>query len=96
MLRESDLSAADARGRSLPVRFRRVAGGLAIAVDTRRAKYPVTVDPLVQQAELTATDGYAYEGGGADVGSNGISCGGLGASVAIGEEPSPSELRVRR
>jgi hypothetical protein len=84
VLRERGLSAWDARGRAVGVRFvRTTGGGLAITVRSAGAAFPVTVDPVVQQAQLTASDGYANEGKGATVNGNGISAGGLGASVAI-------------
>jgi hypothetical protein len=83
-LRERYLSAWDAGGKSLPVRFVQTAGGaLSIRVNLQGAAFPVTIDPLVQAAVLNATDEYAYEGDGAGVGTNGISAGGFGSSVAL-------------
>ena len=84
VLRERGLSAWDARGRAVAVRFTQTRdGAIAIAVTTAGAAFPVTVDPLIQAATLTASDAYAYEGDGATVGNNGISAGGVGSSVAI-------------
>jgi len=57
LLRYGDLSVADAHGRSLPARLAVEHGRVLISVDTRGARYPLTVDPLVQDAELTAADG---------------------------------------
>ena len=51
------LVATDARGRRLPARMRLQGGRLVLAVDARGARYPVRVDPLLQQAKLTASDG---------------------------------------
>lgn len=53
VLRYTGLAARDAGGRPLPARLVERAGRLAIAVDSRGARYPVTVDPLVQAAALT-------------------------------------------
>jgi hypothetical protein len=53
------LVATDARGRTLPASLSLAAGRLLIHVDARSAAYPVTIDPLVQQAELTPPDGVA-------------------------------------
>jgi len=53
------LVATDARGRTLPSSLSLAAGRLLIHVDARSATYPVTVDPFVQQAELTPPDGIA-------------------------------------
>lgn len=58
-LRYDTLIATDARGRALPARFALRRGQILIEVDDRGADYPVRVDPLVQQAELTASDGAA-------------------------------------
>jgi len=56
-LRYGALAATDARGRTLPARLEVHSGRLQIEVDDRNAAYPVRVDPFVQQAELTASDG---------------------------------------
>jgi hypothetical protein len=49
------LKAWDATGRDLPVRFlENGAGKIAIEVDERAAVYPVTIDPVAQQARLKA------------------------------------------
>jgi hypothetical protein len=68
-LRYGGLTTTDARGRVLRSWLATRPGHLALKVDDRGAAYPIRVDPLVQQAELTANDGAA-----GDV---------LGASVAI-------------
>jgi hypothetical protein len=48
------LLATDARGRALPASLGLRAGNLFVRVDTRDARYPVRIDPLVQQgAKLT-------------------------------------------
>jgi len=57
-----DLAAFDARGRTLSSWLELHDGRLEIRVDTRRAAYPVRIDPFIQQAKLTASDGAAYDG----------------------------------
>ena len=49
----------DATGRELPSELSLRDGGVAILVDDANAVYPVTVDPFIQQAKLTAGDGVA-------------------------------------
>ena len=61
VLRYSDLLATDARGRTLHSSLALNAHRLQIRVDANGARYPLRIDPLVQQAELT--------GGGEVVGS---------------------------
>ncbi|MFL5830883.1 MAG: FG-GAP repeat protein, partial [Solirubrobacteraceae bacterium] len=58
-LRYGGLQTSDARGRALHSWFELRGGRLAIRVDDHRAAYPVRVDPIVQQAKLTARDGVA-------------------------------------
>ncbi len=53
------LEATDARGRTLPSSLEASGDRIEIHVDTRSAAYPVTVDPFVQQAELTPPHGVA-------------------------------------
>jgi hypothetical protein len=56
VLRYGDLSVSDARGRSLPAHMALAHGRIVISVDARGAHYPIRVDPLVQDAELTALE----------------------------------------
>lgn len=51
------LYATDSRGRSLPARIERAGGSLQLRVDDRSARYPLVVDPFIQAARLTASDG---------------------------------------
>jgi len=53
------LVASDATGRRLPARIQLVRGRLLIGVDVAGARYPLRIDPLIQQAKLTASDGAA-------------------------------------
>lgn len=53
VLTYNGLKAWDADGKPLPVRFIcSPSGNLRISVDDRTAKYPVTIDPVAQQAQL--------------------------------------------
>jgi trimeric autotransporter adhesin len=61
VLRYTDLHATDARGRTLHSSLALDGHRLLIRVDANGARYPLRIDPLVQQAELT--------GGGEVVGS---------------------------
>ncbi len=64
------LSAVDAAGHRLPAALRVSGGHVLIAVNDRAARYPITIDPLVQQgAKLT--------------GGNESGPGSFGASVAL-------------
>jgi trimeric autotransporter adhesin len=56
-LRYAGLRATDARGRVLHSWLALVGGQLLIKVSDRGAQYPVRIDPLVAQANLTASDG---------------------------------------
>ena len=60
-LRYGGLLATDARGRVLRSWLQLVKGHVLIRVDDRGAAYPLRIDPFIQQAELTASDGAAYE-----------------------------------
>lgn len=46
----------DATGRSVPARMERSPGGLSLSVDARDARYPLTVDPIAQQAYIKASN----------------------------------------
>jgi len=55
------LRVTDATGRQLPARLEAAGGTIAIRADLAGAVYPVTVDPLVEQKRLTASDGAASD-----------------------------------
>jgi len=57
VLRYTDLRAWDAAGRVLAARMVVDSGRIRLEVTDRGALYPVTVDPWIQQQELTAADG---------------------------------------
>ena len=56
-VRYRGLFAMDADGRDLPVWLELEGRKLALRVDDDQARYPLTIDPFVQQAKLTASDG---------------------------------------
>jgi len=51
------LSVRDASGRAVPAHLALRDSGVAIVIEDRRARYPLTVDPVTQVAELTPTVG---------------------------------------
>jgi hypothetical protein len=55
------LVASDATGRRLPARMQLVRGRLLIGVDVAGARYPLRIDPFIQEAKQTASDGAAYD-----------------------------------
>lgn len=55
------LLVTDARGRSLPARLQLRGRELLLRVDDADAEYPLRVDPFIQRAKLTASDGAAYD-----------------------------------
>ena len=71
-----DLVATDARGRTLPAWLELRGGELLLRISDTAASYPLRVDPFVQQAKLTASDGAAGDG--------------LGISVAVSATRSSS------
>jgi trimeric autotransporter adhesin len=73
-----DLEVTDARGRRLPARLAVSDGRLDIEVDASGAAYPVRVDPLLQQAQLSATNVTA----GSQVGYS-VAVSGDGSTVAV-------------
>ena len=55
VLRSGELAAVDATGRSLPAHMQLRDGVLSLEIDARHARYPLTIDPFIQQGEkLTA------------------------------------------
>jgi hypothetical protein len=68
-LRYGGLTASDARGRTLRSWLAVRSGHLLVQVADRGAAYPIRIDPFIQQAELTASDG--------------LNSAGLGTAVAV-------------
>ncbi|MFH1246446.1 MAG: FG-GAP repeat protein [Candidatus Liptonbacteria bacterium] len=61
-LRYQGLYAIDANGKDLPVYLEKTGNNtLAIRTDDTNAKYPITVDPYVEQQKLVASDGAAND-----------------------------------
>jgi hypothetical protein len=74
VLRYGKLAAGDADGRAVAARMEVTPGRIAIRLDDRAARYPITVDPLVfaaQQAKLFAGDPAAGDGFGVAVAASG-------------------------
>ncbi len=61
LLRYTGLQARDATGRDLRSWLEVRGERLLVRVDDKGARYPVVVDPWIQQAELTASDGAAND-----------------------------------
>src|SRR3984957_18354920 len=61
-LRYAGLQATDARGRSLRAWLQVHDGRVLVRVNDRDARYPVRIDPFVEQAELTPSDGVGCDG----------------------------------
>jgi hypothetical protein len=57
IVRYTGLNVFDADSKSLPARLTLADSTLRIHVDDVQAKYPVTIDPWIQKAKLTASDG---------------------------------------
>ena len=51
----------DARGRMLRSWLDLVGGRVMVQVDDRGALYPLRIDPFIQQAELSASDGATFD-----------------------------------
>ncbi|MGZ4248082.1 MAG: hypothetical protein ACXVUE_07215 [Solirubrobacteraceae bacterium] len=77
------LIATDARGRQLPAGIELRDGVLLIRVYDRGARYPLRIDPFVQQAKLTASDGATNDflGNSVAVDGNTVVAGAPGATV---------------
>ncbi len=67
VLSYSGLVVFDAEGRVLPAWFEHDAGGLRLSVDERGAVYPLTVDPIAQEAYIKASNAGAGDVFGASV-----------------------------
>ena len=79
-LRYTGLTATDTRGRSLHSWLQLLAGRLLIRVDARGARYPLRIDPLIQQGSTFIQQGSKLTGGG-ETGQ-----GKLGYSVALSSD----------
>ena len=70
-LRYRGLTALDAAGVSLPAWLSLEGQRLRIRVDDRQARYPILIDPFIEAAKLTASDGLAADRFGAAVAVSG-------------------------
>ena len=71
LLNYGGLKAWDADGRTLAARFEAVAGEVQVLVEEAAARYPLTIDPLVYQAYLKASNTGAGDGFGVSVAISG-------------------------
>jgi len=71
VLHYADLKVTGASGRELAARITTEAGGLRIEVDESSADYPITIDPVVQQAYLKASNTSMFQGFGNSVAISG-------------------------
>ena len=79
-LRYGQLDAVDATGRRLPARMRLGNGILQLLIDTRNARYPLRIDPFIQQGEKLTGSG--------EIGSTPYYGSEFGASVALSADGS--------
>jgi hypothetical protein len=82
VLRYSGLVAYDRRNQRLPAWLALETDRLVVRVDDAGAQYPVVVDPWIQQAKLTASDGVAAD-------SFGFSIAVSGDTVVVGAPAGP-------
>jgi trimeric autotransporter adhesin len=80
-LRYAGLRATDARGLSLHAWLQARDGRILVRVNDRGARYPVRIDPFVEQAELTPSDGVGADG---DADQFGYSVATSGNTVVVG------------
>ncbi|MBI3819443.1 MAG: FG-GAP repeat protein [Planctomycetes bacterium] len=79
----SGVTVIDAVGKNLPARFENLNGNLQLTVDERGARYPLTIDPVAQQAYLKASNAEA-----GDYFGNSVSVSGNTVVVAAYQETS--------
>ena len=77
----------DADGQMLPAEMEAAGARLALNVDTTGARYPITVDPLVQQAYLKASNTDSSDGFGVSVAIS-------GDTVVVGADGEDSNATV--
>jgi hypothetical protein len=78
-LRYGGLTARDASGRQLPAWLRQQGNELLLNVGAKGARYPLTIDPFIQTAELTTSDG-----GTNDFSGYSVAVSASGSTVAVG------------
>ena len=70
-LRYRGLVAWDSTGRTLPAWWQGQGSEVRLRVDDARARYPLTIDPIFEDARLTASDGTANDAFGSNVAVSG-------------------------
>lgn len=87
VLRYRNLQAHDSTGRELPARIELTGKDLLLQIDDAGARYPVTVDPIIEEAQLTASDGGAENNFGTSVAVSGntVVVGASQANILSGE-----------
>ena len=88
------LVAADARGRALPAWIELRGSELLLRVAAAGASYPIRVDPFVQQAKLTASDGAQFDALGTSVAISGATIVVGAPSATIGSNPGQGAAYV--
>ena len=96
-LRYRGLAAWDSAGRALPASLALSGHSLTLQIDDRGARYPVTIDPFLEQATLQAADGVAGDELGTSVAVSGdtivvgaVADDGLRGSAYVFVEPGGS------
>jgi FG-GAP repeat len=90
-LRYGQLGATDATGRALPARMQMRGGALELLIDDRDARYPIHIDPFVQDgSKLTGTG----ESGDGDFGSTVVLSGDGSTALIAGVANKSSEGAV--
>ncbi len=91
------LTAWDASGRALPARLQVQGGELRLHVEDAGARYPLVVDPFVEQAKLTASDGAAVDGFGSSVAISGdtVVVGAVGADINANADQGSAYVFVK-
>lgn len=86
------LTVVDADGRGVPARFEPGGAALRLVIDDRGARYPLTIDPIAQQAYLKASN----TGVGDQFGWSVAVSGDTVVVGALGEDSSATELTATR
>ena len=88
------LVATDVRGRALPAWIELRGSELLLRVATAGASYPIRVDPFVQQAKLTASDGAEFDSFGTSVATSGDTIVVGAPSATVGSNPDQGAAYV--
>ena len=94
LLSYGDLTVTDATGHRLRANIHSADGSMLLAVDDAGARYPITIDPIVQQAELISGDGAAYSELGAAVATSGSTIVVSAPNQAVGSQSAQGVVYV--